>query len=85
VFTFTSLIIVLDSPLVNSPYVRHQPHTSSSVHHSPFCTFAVKLVSSQVYYKVSSPSERHEVNLSLLNSVQESEIGTDAPKVSAGR
>jgi len=33
-----------------------------------------------VYYKVAPPNERNELNLSLLSSAPESEIGTNAPK-----
>jgi len=32
-----------------------------------------------MYYKVAPPSERNELNLSLLSSVLELEIGTNAP------
>jgi len=33
-----------------------------------------------VYYKVAPPRERNELNLSLLSSASESEIGTNTPK-----
>jgi len=33
-----------------------------------------------LYYEVAPPSERKDLNLSLLSSAPEPEIGTDAPK-----